>query len=1443
MTTEALTSDGLRHGLVSPLVEPDLAFREVEPPHAELVSPFLDAHHQSEHVGFGETEEEDAAAAGIPASRLEWPGASPEKLAFMRAVYDKHLERSKAAGGTFTADLPSDDLDVIVGPHQARRDAAEAARALLAEAETALAAAGLAGKVRIGIVSAYRPATTQFEIWQGKGRKGGFPHYYRQMLERHRLQPGDYGPKAVAAMATEIAGWIAAPGYSNHQDGLAIDFGTGAVGQRGLGAIGERAWFHRWLVANAARFGFHPYHKEAWHWTYRRPAGSAAGPGKAPIGAVRPRELEVPRVPLLAGHRGSPPDLILRWNVPSAPEVIDVVVHLHGYWYAGVNLDRDIKPVSGLDLEPVGGATGPGRSRPTLTVLPRGNDTGAKQRHGDFNVITFPRLVTRNGLGDLVRFSLDRFAAEVGGTAPRLGRLILTAHSGGGDALLQILSHGGPEHDPHQVHVFDALYQDAGALTRWAQKRIRQDRAALAAPGAPPIGEYMATHGGALRVFYQDRVRVGTRTNSRILHRSISRELDPRLAPWYRVEASRYDHFQIPTSYGWRVLADAAADVPDAYAEPATHREAAADEEVEPGEVELDEAAAFLEHAFPPAPGFETVDEGEPEPEEERAVEEGGEGGEADVEDLTTPEEPVASEGFLDSVLDAIPQTIGIGQAIAVWLLDIAGGAAPAKATAFVERLIAGGIHDKNKLTDTVFTIAHPEVGNRPLNPHDKNDLPLIKDWLKIRDKLVLPALERRRTSPPPATTNVDVAPAGTTAAQFLAQHRDGLREWTSGYPASDDELLLLVGAIMNHFQDEYFDIDGRYGFTNRYKFKDFKPPVTASSPLPLRQMMFMNRYPGKKVSDWLYDRDRQQCRSENPSLTGDDWKELDRIADHLVYPVLRYVLPRITSPWPVVSERSGTGERAAARAYCYLGVRYRLGSWKYTPERSGLDCAALLREGRGTLDCSALVNYVYGDVLGRRLHLRGKDPDGGVDYIKQADDIEDLGSPQSTAPHQVTPRPGDLLLKWDDAARKEQGGWSHVGIFVGDGQLIDAAYTGTIVRRRVYKPNKWHRVLRFRERAARPASGSEIASFAELFDPEGQADLLLSDENEVEDEAAGYPEATPEELESEEVATLAERIRDALARRLWSLAVALAIQSGNRDESKLTDMVFGGRHPEREGRPIAGDEHALAKEWMEIREQIVRPALQVTPQPAGGPDGDRRQAPAGPFGTLTVDVPGWEFTYRFTPEDVEWTAKLILLESSGKDDAQNQAVIWAMFNRYALFTHKVKKYRTFTAFIRAYSTTLQPVLVNVNAARAHYGNPGSHYVPIPGAGYYPGTDIPRGQLTRHLTFQKVPWSKLRDDTRSLAERALQGHVANPGIGNASEFGSSRIWWQRAHKTRREPTMEEWTRYTGSITCSRERPCSWIGEVPHLDQMANAFFLDRRAEKLPPNVVRVVPEL
>jgi hypothetical protein len=497
----------------------------------------------------------------LSSSRLEWPGKSAEQLAFMRAVYDKHVENSRKRGATFTADLPDQDLDVIIGGHRARKDAAAQARLMLDKATSALRAAGLADKVKLGILSAYRPGSQQFLIWQGKGRRGGFPYYYQQMVAKGRLREGDYGSQAVAAMASEIGKWVAAPGYSNHQDGLAIDFGTGAAGQK-LGLIGTRSWFHAWLVDNAAKFDFQPYVEEAWHWTYRPTTRSTAGAKAGPAG----RELVVQRVPLLASHHGPGSDLILRWNVASVPDAIDVVVHLHGFWYSGMTIDRDIKPISGLDLTPVGTASGAGRTRPTITVLPKGHDTGRRQKRGKFNVFTFPALITRSGLDELVRFSLDRFAAQLGGRRPRVDRLILTAHSGGGAALLGILKHPDIAHRVHQVHAFDALYQSPRYLADWVAERIRTDRAA--AGGA----DYMSAQGGALRVFYHGNG--ATKRFSEELHSGISGALSgPGLDRWYRVESSTLDHFQIPRAYGWRVLADAAADVPNASREPGTRHE------------------------------------------------------------------------------------------------------------------------------------------------------------------------------------------------------------------------------------------------------------------------------------------------------------------------------------------------------------------------------------------------------------------------------------------------------------------------------------------------------------------------------------------------------------------------------------------------------------------------------------------------------------------------------------------------------------------------------------------------------------------------------------------------------------------------------------------------------------------------------------------------------
>ncbi len=456
------------------------------------------------------------------------------------------------------------------GPVQLHRFAAQAWAALV----NASHADGLPEPLLLP-VSGYRSSTSQARLYQ------------RALARYHTPE--------------EARRWVAPPGQSAHQSGRAIDFYLGGRNTSSNVAILRQLPAHLWLAANAERFGFYPYQAEPWHWEYNPPAAGAAavtpdtglqtpgtdrhppaagtGPGNyrepmvadpwsGEVGAasVRAGRHEVASVPVLARHRGASPALVLRWNdMAAVPTDVDVVVHLHGYSQAGPTILGGIERYSGLDLAPVDGAAGRGRSRPTLTVLPRGDFSGAKTASG-LLVATFPALDgsdgRRDGLARLVQSSLEHFAATVGTAAPRAGRLILTAHSGGGLALLRMLR----DHDPDEVHVFDALYWDARPLADWARRHTRKDGHALA--GAGPTGAYMPAHGGALRVFY----RAPTRRFSRELLREILPQTRAGLADWYRVEASSLGHWDIPRTYGWRILADASANVPQAGREPTDRR-------------------------------------------------------------------------------------------------------------------------------------------------------------------------------------------------------------------------------------------------------------------------------------------------------------------------------------------------------------------------------------------------------------------------------------------------------------------------------------------------------------------------------------------------------------------------------------------------------------------------------------------------------------------------------------------------------------------------------------------------------------------------------------------------------------------------------------------------------------------------------------------------------
>jgi hypothetical protein len=261
-------------------------------------------------------------------------------------------------------------------------------------------------------------------------------------------------------------------------------------------------------------------------------------PARLRTESVHPGRLVVARLPLLAAHQGTPPDLLLKWGSMPSSATVDVVVHLHGHSPQGrrMNLIRDIEPRSGLDLvDPAHPAT-VGRTSPTLLVLPRGHFYGGKSGRG----YSFPALVAPGAMSSLVEDALRRFSAATGARATR-GKLILTAHSGGGAALMAILRHL----DPDELHTFDALYSDPGPLIAWARRH----------QGI-----------GAVRVLF--RPAEPTAANSL----RVDAELD-RSSPRFRVEETGIPHVAIPRTYGWRLLADSAANLPGAV-RPGGHRRA-----------------------------------------------------------------------------------------------------------------------------------------------------------------------------------------------------------------------------------------------------------------------------------------------------------------------------------------------------------------------------------------------------------------------------------------------------------------------------------------------------------------------------------------------------------------------------------------------------------------------------------------------------------------------------------------------------------------------------------------------------------------------------------------------------------------------------------------------------------------------------------------------------
>lgn len=194
---------------------------------------------------------------------------------FKRAVLERQIHNAQANGRQYYPPVPDDELDALEGSHRLRTAAAQSCRALLAAGRAALAEARTAldplalRTTAIGVGSSYRDYAREVTLWDGY-----YPAYYKEtQVDRDAAAGGPHGPAAVQILAKYISPKKAAPGFSNHSDGIAVDFTTTfdnvLLTDKSPRATWRQTWFHPWLVRNAVTHRFQPLASEEWHWDYR----------------------------------------------------------------------------------------------------------------------------------------------------------------------------------------------------------------------------------------------------------------------------------------------------------------------------------------------------------------------------------------------------------------------------------------------------------------------------------------------------------------------------------------------------------------------------------------------------------------------------------------------------------------------------------------------------------------------------------------------------------------------------------------------------------------------------------------------------------------------------------------------------------------------------------------------------------------------------------------------------------------------------------------------------------------------------------------------------------------------------------------------------------------------------------------------------------------------
>lgn len=298
---------------------------------------------------------------------------------------------------------------------------------------------------------------------------------------------------------------------------------------------------------------------------------AAQGDGAHTLAALRR-----PRDPRYPSHNLQHDNGWLRWaQLPagfSGP--VDMVVHLHGFTsYA----DEDHPPRMNLGAK--AGLSGlvlanPGVPRATIGLVPHGvagrwvnSRTG--QFHGEsFN---FPHVATAQQLDTVLVEALGAFGAGRGSLSR--GRVILTAHSGGGARLLQLLrSTVGSAVAVQGVQLFDATYGGPDwpvALRPWVDAALDADIALIGTSRGETALQRMRSAGHHLRVVFLGGTAPQAKAIDGMLAQALAakapdadlRALLRRFYRAQRVVGRGIVHNDVPNTFGGRLLADPGNDL------------------------------------------------------------------------------------------------------------------------------------------------------------------------------------------------------------------------------------------------------------------------------------------------------------------------------------------------------------------------------------------------------------------------------------------------------------------------------------------------------------------------------------------------------------------------------------------------------------------------------------------------------------------------------------------------------------------------------------------------------------------------------------------------------------------------------------------------------------------------------------------------------------------